>query len=134
MQGTGLAEPDPPRDCRPMGPIWAHRFFCARCVPRVNLGDDVRLGSLEVTRSNDRHLTQVQVSSHGGVHRSEKGIGDANVWLRVAPVKYLGIDFPCALRGGVKLPIGSAPIDAEIIPLSEGQTDWEMLEEVGHSF
>ena len=69
-----------------------------------------------------------------GGDRSEKGIGDANLWLRVAPLKYLGIDFPFALRGGVKLPIGSAPIDAEIIPLSEGQTDWEMMVEVGHSF
>ena len=65
---------------------------------------------------------------------SEKGIGDANVWLRVAPLKYLGIDFPFAIRGGVKLPIGDSPVDAEIIPLSEGQTDWEILAEVGHSF
>ena len=56
--------------------------------------------------------------TYAGGDRSEDGLGDANVWLRVAPLKYLGADFPCAIRGGVKLPIGSAPVDAEIIPLS----------------
>ena len=69
-----------------------------------------------------------------GRERSENGPGDVNLWLRVAPLKYLGVDFLFALRGGVKLPAGAAPIDAEIIPLSEGQTDWEIMAEVGYSF
>jgi len=69
-----------------------------------------------------------------GRERSENGPGDVNLWLRVAPLKYLGVDFPFAVRGGVKLPAGAAPIDAEIIPLSEGQTDWEIMAELGHSF
>ena len=69
-----------------------------------------------------------------GRERSENGPGDVNLWLRVAPLKYLDIDFPFAIRGGVKIPVGEAPIDAEIIPLSEGQTDWEIMAEVGHSF
>ena len=66
--------------------------------------------------------------------RSVNGPGDVNVWLRVAPLKYAGIDFPFAIRGGAKIPAGSSPIDAEIIPLSEGQWDWEVMAEVGHSF
>lgn len=65
---------------------------------------------------------------------SENGPGDVNVWLRVAPLKYAGIDFPFAIRGGAKIPAGNSPIDAEIIPLSEGQWDWEVMAEVGHSF
>ena len=72
--------------------------------------------------------------SDAGGDLSEDGLGDANVWLRVAPLKYLGVDLPFAIRGGVKLPIGDSPIDAQIIPLSEGQTDWEIMAEVGHSF
>jgi len=72
--------------------------------------------------------------SDAGGERSEDGLGDANIWLRVAPLKYLGVDFPFAIRGGVKLPIGDAPVDAEIIPLSEGQVDWEIMAEIGHSF
>ncbi len=72
--------------------------------------------------------------SDAGADRSEDGLGDATVWLRAAPLKYLGVDFPFAVRGGVKLPIGSSPVDAEIIPLSEGQTDWEIMAEIGHSF
>jgi len=66
--------------------------------------------------------------------RSRTGIGDTNVWLRVAPLKYFDIDFPFAIRGGVKAPTGDSPVDAEIIPLGEGQTDWEIMGEVGHSF
>jgi outer membrane putative beta-barrel porin/alpha-amylase len=66
--------------------------------------------------------------------RSTTGFGDANVWLRVAPLRYLGIHTPFAVRGGVKLPTGNSPVDAEIIPLGEGQTDWEIIAELGHSF
>ena len=72
--------------------------------------------------------------SDTGGDRSTEGLGDAKLWLRVAPLKYLGVDFPFAIRGGVKIPIGEAPVDAEIIPLSEGQTDWEIMVEIGHSF
>ncbi len=72
--------------------------------------------------------------SDTGGDRSEDGPGDVNLWLRVAPLKYVGSDLPFAVRGGVKLPAGDAPVDAEIIPLGEGQTDWEIMAEIGHSF
>ncbi len=78
-------------------------------------------------------LNSLSFSDTGG-DRSTEGLGDANVWLRVAPLKYLGVDLPFAIRGGVKIPVGEAPIDAEIIPLSEGQMDWEIMAEIGHSF
>ncbi len=79
---------------------------------------------------NDLEFTDL--SDPGGLR--EIGLGDINVWLRVAPLKYMGIDTPFAIRGGVKLPIGDSPVDAEIIPLGEGQTDWEIMAEWGHSF
>ncbi|HSR42529.1 MAG TPA: hypothetical protein VLL48_10160 [Longimicrobiales bacterium] len=66
--------------------------------------------------------------------RTSTGIGDPRFWLRLAPLRFVGSDFPLALRAGVKLPAGDFPIDAEVIPLGEGQRDWEVIVEVGHSF
>lgn len=66
--------------------------------------------------------------------RTTTGIGDPRLWLRVAPLRFAGSAFPLAVRGGVKLPAGDFPIDAEVIPLGEGQRDWEVMVEVGHSF
>lgn len=66
--------------------------------------------------------------------RVRTGIGDTRAYLRVAPLRYLGSDFPFAIRGGVKVPVGDFEVDAEVIPLGDGQTDWEIIAEVGHSF
>lgn len=66
--------------------------------------------------------------------RLRTGIGDTRLYLRTAPLRYLGIDFPFAVRGGVKVPVGDFRVDAEVIPLGDGQPDWELLAEVGHSF
>lgn len=66
--------------------------------------------------------------------RTSTGFGDTRVWLRVAPLTYVGSDFPLAVRGGVKLPVGDFDVDAEVIPLGDGQRDWEIMAEIGHSF
>lgn len=68
--------------------------------------------------------------------RDRTGIGDVRLYGRVAPLRYLGLGWPVAVRGGVKLPAGDFPREggAEIIPLGEGQRDWELMLEVGHSF
>lgn len=69
--------------------------------------------------------------------RTKTGIGDIRGWLRLGPGA-LGLEDPVpvevALRGGVKLPGSDFPVDAEVIPLTEGQRDWELLVEVGRSF
>ncbi len=67
-------------------------------------------------------------------NRDRTGIGDPKVWVRVAPLRLAGSAFPLAVRAGVKLPAGDFPVDAQVIPLGEGQRDWEVLVEVGHSF
>lgn len=68
--------------------------------------------------------------------RTKTGFGDVRGWLRVGP-QVLGVTDPLpvavALRGGVKLPGSDFPIDAEVIPLTEGQRDWELILEVGRS-
>jgi hypothetical protein len=66
--------------------------------------------------------------------RLRTGVGDTNVYLRVAPLRFVGFDFPLSIRGGVKVAVGDFAVDSEIIPLGDGQTDWEVMGEVGHSF
>jgi len=67
--------------------------------------------------------------------REKTGPGDPKLFLRVGP-ELLGLPAPApvALRAGVKFPVGEFPVDAEIIPLTEGQRDYEVMIELGHSF
>ncbi|MFQ5690153.1 MAG: hypothetical protein ACE5HQ_07765 [Gemmatimonadota bacterium] len=68
-------------------------------------------------------------------NRQRTGFGDPRFWVRIGPKLFgLHTDFPIAIRGGVKLPGADFPIDSEIIPLTEGQTDFEIMLELGHSF
>ena len=67
----------------------------------------------------------------GAVQRT--ALGDPRVFLRVSPSTFRESDVPVSLRGGVKLAGGEFPVNPEIIPLGEGQRDWELIVEVGHS-
>ena len=69
--------------------------------------------------------------------RTRTGMGDVRLWLRAGP-RLLGIDegrLPVwmGLRVGVKLPGSDFPIDAQIIPLTEGQRDAEVAVELGRA-
>ncbi len=68
--------------------------------------------------------------------RKSTGIGDPRFHIRVGPELFLKKPFPVpiAVRGGLKLTGRSFPVDSEIIPLTEGQRDWELIFEIGHSF
>lgn len=67
--------------------------------------------------------------------RQRTGISDPRLFLRVGPGLFGVENLPVAvaLRGGVKFPVGDFAVDAEVIPLSEGQRDWELLLEMGQS-
>jgi hypothetical protein len=69
--------------------------------------------------------------------RDKTGVGDPRLFLRLGP-ELFGVSNPgplaVAIRGGVKFPGAEFPVDAEVIPLTEGQRDWELLLEVGTSF
>jgi hypothetical protein len=68
--------------------------------------------------------------------RRSSGIGDPRLHVRFGH-PLLGLDlgnWAVAVRAGVKLKGSSFPVDAEIIPLTEGQRDVELIGEVGHSF
>jgi len=67
--------------------------------------------------------------------RLSTGPGDPRLFLRMGPALF-GVDqlpLAVALRGGVKFSVGDFPVDAEIIPLTEGQRDWELILETGKS-
>lgn len=82
----------------------------------------------------------VQVPFHSlrfddaGGTRVSRGLGDPRAFLRAGPALVGLPSWPLALRGGVKVDGGDFDVDAEIIPLGEGQRDWELLVELGHSF
>ncbi len=66
--------------------------------------------------------------------RIRTGVGDPRIYLRAGPELFGLRAVPVAVRAGVKLVGGDFPVDAEIIPLGEGQRDWEMMLEAGFSF
>lgn len=67
--------------------------------------------------------------------RERTGLGDVRFYLRASPEVFgQRSPIPLAIRAGVKVPGGDFPVDAEIIPLGEGQTDMEVMVELGHSF
>ncbi len=78
-------------------------------------------------------LHRLRYRDAGGA-RERVGPGDPRFYLRLSPTLAGLPAWPVAFRAGVKLPGGDFPVDAEIIPLGEGQRDWEAMIEVGHSF
>ena len=70
--------------------------------------------------------------------REATGIGDPRFYLRIGPgllgVRPEQLPLALALRAGVKLPGSEFPIEQQIIPITEGQRDWELLLEVGRRF
>ena len=81
-----------------------------------------------------------QVSVHrlryddAAAKRSSTGVGDTRLWLRAAPLKWLGSGVPFAVRAGFKVPIGKFDVDADEVSLGDAQRDWEVMAELGHSF
>ncbi|MBI4408357.1 MAG: hypothetical protein HY561_01535, partial [Gemmatimonadetes bacterium] len=69
-----------------------------------------------------------------GGRRERTGLGDPRMSVRVGP-EVVGVHgWPVSLRAGVKLPGSEFPVDATILPLTEGQRDWELSLEVGRTF
>ena len=98
----------------------------------------IATGAVGIYRGID---TWIQVPVHRlefndvATDRESFGFGDPRVHMRVGPALFgLGSNIPVAIRGGVKIPVGEFPVDSEIVPLTEGQRDWELIAEVGHSF
>ena len=69
----------------------------------------------------------------GGM-RTSNGLGDIRLYARASPLRLFGVTTPVAIRAGVKIPVGDFDVGSNIIPLGDGQRDWELMLELGHSF
>ncbi len=67
-----------------------------------------------------------------GGSRDRTGVGDVRMALRVSP-DVIGRRAPVALRVGLKQPGSDFPVDATIIPLTEGQRDVDVSVETGRA-
>lgn len=77
-------------------------------------------------------LHRLTVESAGG-GSATVGIGDVRLAARLGS-PLLPWDLPIAVRAGVKIPGSDFPVDATVLPLTEGQVDAELSLESGHSF
>ncbi len=74
---------------------------------------------------------QLNIADQTG-QRERLGVGDPRFSVRIGP-ELMGLHATAvALRLGVKLPGTEFPVDPRIVPLSEGQRDWEVSVEAGH--
>lgn len=67
--------------------------------------------------------------------RTSTGLGDPRIFVRMGP-SIIGLDtlpLAVAVRGGIKFSVGDFDVRPQIIPLTEGQRDWELLAEIGRS-
>ena len=74
-------------------------------------------------------IHKLNVESAGGDSRSS-GVGDIRIAARLGS-ELVGLDLPLSLRLGSKIPGSDFPVDATILPLTEGQRDWEVSLESG---
>ncbi|MFQ5536707.1 MAG: transporter [Gemmatimonadota bacterium] len=65
--------------------------------------------------------------------RHSAGVGDIRVSARYNLFRFRGGSIPISVRGTVKIPVVDFPIDAEVIPVGEGQWDYEAWLEAGWS-
>jgi len=72
--------------------------------------------------------------NNAGGERVSSGLSDPRGFVRIGPALVGLPPWPVAVRGGFKLDSGDFDVDSEIIPLGEGQRDWELLLEAGQSF
>lgn len=73
-----------------------------------------------------------------GSDLSKTAVGDVKVWARVGPrliseAAARALPFSIAVQAGAKLPVSDFPVDSEIIPVTDGQRDYEVMGQVGKS-
>jgi hypothetical protein len=76
-------------------------------------------------------MHRLRYQDEGG-SRERSGLGDIRLAVR-GDASLVGLAMPVALRMGVKLPGSEFPVDATILPLSEGQTDVELSVETART-
>jgi hypothetical protein len=82
---------------------------------------------LEIWAQVPIHRLRVDAASG---ESTSTGVGDIRLATRMGS-ELLGLEVPLALRAGLKVPGSGFPVDATVLPLSEGQTDLEVSLESG---
>ena len=77
-------------------------------------------------------IHRLGVESLGG-NSVSSGVGDVRFAARVSP-ELFGFEAPFGVRFGGKVPGSTFPVDATVLPLTEGQRDWEISLESGRAF
>ncbi len=77
-------------------------------------------------------IHNLDVATTGG-RSASSGVGDLRFAVRVTPDLF-GFDAPLGLRFGGKTPGSTFPVDATVLPLTEGQRDFELRLESGTAF
>jgi hypothetical protein len=85
---------------------------------------------LELWAQVPTHRLGVESQSGGS---TSSGVGDVRVAARIGP-ELFGLEIPVAVRVGAKVPGSDFPVDATVLPLTEGQRDWEVSLESGRGF
>ena len=66
--------------------------------------------------------------------RERTGLGDPRFSVRIGSELFTDEVWPISVRAGIKFAGSEFPIDASVLPLTEGQTDYEVAVESGWSF
>jgi len=77
-------------------------------------------------------IHNLNVTSDGG-NSASSGVGDLRFAVRVTP-EVFGFEAPVGLRFGGKTPGSTFQVDATVLPLTEGQSDFELSLESGTAF
>jgi len=74
-------------------------------------------------------IHNLDVEGAGG-NSTTSGLGDVRFAARLGS-EIVGLTLPISLRFGAKFPGSEFPVDATVLPLTEGQRDWEISLESG---
>ena len=77
-------------------------------------------------------IHNLDVAGDGG-NSASSGVGDLRLAARISS-EILGFESPVGLRFSGKFPASTFPVDATILPLTEGQRDFDIALESGRAF
>jgi len=101
----------------------------------ININSYFLTGAFGITEGLDiqAQLPVHDLRSSSTAGASEKvAFGDPRFAVRVGSRLFGLPALPVMVRGGLKVPGSEFPVDATIVPVTEGQTDWELGLETGY--
>lgn len=74
-----------------------------------------------------------------GSDLEKSAVGDTKFWVRAGTRLFSEelartLPFTLAVQAGAKFPVSEFPVDSEVIPVTDGQRDYEVMGQIGKSF